>query len=188
MDGMDINRYFEYGVYAYGYDTKKRISETINPTILNYYVYSAKVDEDGIMKIYVVEEETIDDIIEEDSYYEEEELPDLEVQKEETGKVYVCSPLRGNVPKNLENAKDYCLRVLFETEKMPIAPHLYFTNFLDDTSEVERALGIDFALRLLSECDEIWVFNENGISEGMQREIDLATKLNIPIRYIGEDV
>lgn len=70
---------------------------------------------------------------------------------------------------------------------MPLAPHVYYANFLEENNEVERQLGMDMGLRWLAECDEIWVFNQKGISKGMQVEIDMATKLNIPIKYMEDN-
>lgn len=69
---------------------------------------------------------------------------------------------------------------------IPIAPHIYFTRFLDDKSPNERELGMSCGFELLKLCEEIWVFNFDGISEGMQREIDLAKKLGKKIRYLGD--
>lgn len=40
-------------------------------------------------------------------------------------------------------------------------------------------------LMWLEECDEIWVFSQNGISNGMKAEIEYAESIKIPIRYIG---
>lgn len=45
-------------------------------------------------------------------------------------KIFICSPYRGDVKKNIENVKRYCN--YFSYEGIPIAPHLYFTQFLDE--------------------------------------------------------
>ena len=71
---------------------------------------------------------------------------------------------------------------------MPVCPHIYFTQFLDDNNELEREMGIDFGLRLLSECDRVIVFDNNGISEGMKKEIELANSINIPVGYWSSGV
>ena len=49
-------------------------------------------------------------------------------------------------------------------------------------------MGIDFGLRLLSECDRVIVFDNNGISEGMKKEIELANSINIPVGYWSSGV
>lgn len=100
-------------------------------------------------------------------------------------KIFVSSPLAGDYKNNIKKAQEYCREVLLQGY-MPLAPHVYYTNFLQEENEAERQLGMDMGLRWLAESDEIWVFNQNGISKGMQVEIDMATKLNIPIKYMGD--
>lgn len=91
-------------------------------------------------------------------------------------KIYICSPYRGDVAKNIENVKRYCSRVMYEG--MPIAPHLYFTQFLDDTFTTDRMRGMQFGLELLKECKEIRVFADE-VSEGMIEEIKEARLKNM---------
>jgi hypothetical protein len=75
---------------------------------------------------------------------------------------------------------------------LPIAPHVYFTRFLDEFVEVERALGIEAGLQLLELCDEVWVFNIGDVNsdgtpvltEGMNVEVEHAKKVGKPIFYI----
>ena len=100
-------------------------------------------------------------------------------------KIYICSPYRGDVAKNIENVKRYCSRVMYEG--MPIAPHLYFTQFLDDTFTTDRMRGMQFGLELLKECKEIRVFADE-VSEGMIEEIKEAKKLNIPIKFYNAEM
>lgn len=100
-------------------------------------------------------------------------------------KVFICSPLRGNTEEIVELNKSYCRSKCEEAVKLgftPLAPHLYFTQFLDDNIENERDLGINMGLEWLRECDEIWVCGPR-ISEGMQKEINYALKLGIDIVY-----
>lgn len=101
-------------------------------------------------------------------------------------KIFVCSRLRGKTPeeykKNIEIAESLC-RIVSMLGHLPIAPHVYFPNFLSDDNESERKLGIDMGIELLRECDEIWVFDFNDISAGMETEIDYALKCDIKIRY-----
>lgn len=83
--------------------------------------------------------------------------------------VYICSPLRGNVIKNKNNAKRYCKQAI-KQGVIPIAPHIYFTQFLNDKIEKERKIGMESAIELLKICDELWVFGKP--SAGMQKEIE----------------
>ena len=61
--------------------------------------------------------------------------------------VYICSPYRpvGEDPetelrKNIDQAKRAC-RLAVSRGLIPLAPHLYFTQFLDDNDPQERKFG-----------------------------------------------
>lgn len=101
-------------------------------------------------------------------------------------KIYVCSPLSGDIENNIENAKAYCEYVVKECGAIPIAPHIYFTQFLDDNAPDERAFGIMAGLQLLSECDELWYFGDR-VSKGMVTEIIAAKEQKIPVRYVPDE-
>lgn len=125
--------------------------------------------------------------------------------------VYVCSPLRGDMERNIVRA-NYFSRFVFEKGCIPIAPHVIFTQFLDDAKPKERKRGIEMGIALLKLCDELWVFSPT-ISEGATREADLpsgqsvakagsklclrpgqkteieaARKRGLPTRYFSEDM
>lgn len=95
--------------------------------------------------------------------------------------VYVASPLRGNIERNLEFCRT-CCEFVIACGATPIAPHLIYTEFLDDKIEAERSLGIAMGGELLKRCDEIWVFGDM-ISAGMCAEIEIASRLGKPIKY-----
>ena len=99
-------------------------------------------------------------------------------------RVYICSPLGGNVSVNIENAKRYA-RYALECGMAPFIPHFYVL-ILDDRNDKERNLGMNAGLSLLWVCDEVWVFGDE-ITEGMKKEICFAEKLNIKVRYISEN-
>ena len=47
--------------------------------------------------------------------------------------VYICSPYAGgNKEKNIANAQRYC-RFAVDSGCLPLAPHLYFPQFMDDS-------------------------------------------------------
>ena len=94
--------------------------------------------------------------------------------------IYVASPFSGDMDGNTKRTKEYCKRVVDEGN-VPIAPHLHYPQFLDDTNPEERELGLLFALKLLEKCDELWVFAR--ISSGVKNEIKMAEKMGIPIKY-----
>ena len=99
--------------------------------------------------------------------------------------IYVASPYKGDVETNVSNAKKYA-RFVTKQELLPIAPHLYLTQFLDDDVEEERSVGLALGLQMLKRCHEMWVFGD-CISDGMAIEIEFATKRNIPIRYFSSE-
>ena len=68
---------------------------------------------------------------------------------------------------------------------IPIAPHIYFTQFLNDETAEEREFGLSAGLSLLSECDELWYFGDQ-ITRGMTDEICFAIEHGIPVKYIPE--
>lgn len=92
-----------------------------------------------------------------------------ENEKPKTKLVYICSPLRGNIIKNKHNAKRYSRQAVLENV-LPITPHIYFTQFLNDKKEKERKLGMSMAIDLLKICDELWVYGKP--SQGMKKEIE----------------
>lgn len=94
--------------------------------------------------------------------------------------VYICSPYRDNPKANTKAAQQYC-RMAYEAGEIPVAPHLYLPQFLDDDKEAERAFALRLGLRLLKYCAEIWVFGDK-ITDGMRGEIEQAQKLGKVIK------
>ena len=92
--------------------------------------------------------------------------------------IYICSPLRGDYPTNISNAKKYCREVILQGD-MPICPHIYFTQFLNDSIPREREIGLKCGLELVKLCDMIYVYGEP--SEGMKAEITLAKQMGIEV-------
>lgn len=99
--------------------------------------------------------------------------------------VYVCSPLSGDMERNVENARRYC-RFAVDSGCIPLAPHLYFPQFMDDGNGVERNLALFMDIVLFSKCSELWVFGER-ISKGMGIEIEKAKRKGQPIRWFTTD-
>ena len=56
-------------------------------------------------------------------------------------KVYICSPCRGDYENNIQRAKEFS-RAAVERGCIPITPHIYLTQFMDDTVPAERELGL----------------------------------------------
>jgi hypothetical protein len=94
-------------------------------------------------------------------------------------KVYICSPLGGDVHANLERAKEYAKYAL-KCGAAPVVPHFY-ALLLDDAESEQRRLGMKAGQALLWFCDEVWVFTETR-SPGMKDELALARQLGIKVR------
>ena len=92
---------------------------------------------------------------------------------------YICSPYRDNPRVNVMRARQYC-KFAVGRGRIPLAPHLYFPQFLSEVDEREKAMLMNFELVKL--CSEVWVFGER-ITEGMETEIAHAGRLRKNIRY-----
>ena len=112
------------------------------------------------------------------------------VHIEKHRKVFVCSPFRPRGATAGKRAEDlrhnrqlarlacgYAVSLGY----MPMAPHLFFPEFLSEDVPEEREAGIRFGLDWLSGCDELWVIG-NRVTEGMKREIAVAKELGIPVK------
>ena len=98
--------------------------------------------------------------------------------------VYICSPFSGDIEANTQKAIEYC-KYAMECGATPIAPHLLFPRFLDDTVPAERELGLSMGLELMDNCSALWVMGDT-ISSGMKAEIEYADKHGIPVEYISD--
>lgn len=130
------------------------------------------------------------------SYYNSERYPDptayagltaaIKAEKAKKYKpvVYICSPYSGNIKRNTANARRYC-RFAVDSGCIPIAPHLFLTQFMSEETEREDAMFMNFVF--LSKCREIWVFGDK-ITAGMADEIEKAKQRRIPVRYFSDEI
>jgi hypothetical protein len=96
--------------------------------------------------------------------------------------IYVASAYRGNVQLNTERTKRYC-RFVINKGCVPFAPHLLYTQFLNDNDKDERQQGLAFGNAILAKCNELWAFG--SITNGMLGEIETAAKLGITVKYFN---
>ena len=99
-------------------------------------------------------------------------------------KVYICSPLGGNVEENLRKVRRYTQYALL-CGTAPVVPHFY-AECLDDNIPQERQIGMAAGQSLLWLCDELWLFGEK-ITEGMAVELQYCRHLNVKTRKVRED-
>jgi hypothetical protein len=105
---------------------------------------------------------------------------------------YICSPFKGDIEQNVQNARRYCAFALTQ-KALPIAPHLLFPQFLGaeaachaEETEETRELALHMGLILLSKCRELWFFGDT-VSDGMKREISRARWRGMIVRHFTRD-
>ena len=99
--------------------------------------------------------------------------------------VYICSPYAGgNKEKNIVNAQRYC-RFAVDSGCLPLAPHLYFPQFMDDSDGHDHNTAMFMNMILMTKCAEVWVFG-NNITKGMAAEIRRANETQKPVRYFSK--
>lgn len=96
--------------------------------------------------------------------------------------VVIESPFRGNMEVNIAYAKA-ALKDSLDRGEAPFAGHLLITQVLDDRIPEQREQGIGAHLAWLARADAVVVYQDLGISSGMQKAIDMAQELNVPIEY-----
>ena len=97
-------------------------------------------------------------------------------------RVFIASPLRGDVTRNQRYAR-LALRDSLDRGEAPFVPHLLYDQVLDDAVPEERQQAIDAALVMLAGCDVLAVYTDLGVSSGMQGEIDRARERNMDISF-----
>lgn len=92
--------------------------------------------------------------------------------------VYICAPLRGEVEKNIEFARQKAQEV-FQAGNIPVCPHLMFPPIADPGDPVQDQAAREMGLRLVEKCQQVNVYGP--VTEGMWAEIHRANKLDIPV-------
>ena len=98
--------------------------------------------------------------------------------------VYICSPFSGDTETNLKNARRYS-RFALDQGYLPIAPHLLFPQFMDDSVQEDRDLALRMNIILLTKCAELWAFGDR-ISKGMSIEIARARRKGQTVRFFTD--
>ena len=87
----------------------------------------------------------------------------------------------GSNSKTIQRAKEYSRAAVAEGV-IPVTPHIYLTQFMDDNVPEERELALKIGSELVLGCSELWAFGIDHPSAGMAAEIELATAHGIPVR------
>ena len=99
-------------------------------------------------------------------------------------RVVIESPFAGDVEKNIAYARK-CMTDCLKRGEAPFASHLLYTQdgILDDDIPHERELGIEAGFVWGELAEKVVVYQDLGISGGMQLGIDMAAARDIPVEY-----
>ncbi len=101
-------------------------------------------------------------------------------------KVYIISNFKGDIEANINKALYYG-KIIIGTGRIPVVPHLYFKQFLDENNPNEKMKIIDMGLELMEDCNEVYLMGFE-ITEGMEFELDYARGLRIPVSLYDENM
>lgn len=174
-DGFSPDRYFEYGIYDFSGDKRKRMIQTINPYILNCFVADVRVNECGILTIYVTTEKEIDADNLDMTWYD---LDGYESQEKKEELIYICC---SEEKKPLDLYK-YCNFIIFKQIGIPVFSIINSVGDNNIEAELEKGVYENTDDRLISRCDKVFVFDEDETNR-MKEIIDLANRLKIPVIY-----
>lgn len=103
-------------------------------------------------------------------------------------KVYIISRFRAEEHKQQEFNKAvarYFCRQIVNEGKVPVAPHIFYTQFLDDSYPKDRMHGLKLGIWELRNAQEfLLVIIDGVISEGMRNEIEEVSRLGLPGRIV----
>ena len=100
--------------------------------------------------------------------------------------VYICAPLRGDVEKNIEFARQKAQEV-FQAGDIPVCPHLMFPPIADPENPQQDQAARDMGLRLVESCQEVHIYGPEW-TEGMWAEIRHAMDLGIQVKTDQETI
>jgi hypothetical protein len=103
--------------------------------------------------------------------------------------IMVVSPFRASATRSrfqhLEHAKKLC-ELAARAGVAPFASHVFYPLFLDEDSERDREIGLECEHAWLEWADQVWVWDDWGISSGMNRAIGKAQDYqNIEVLYFS---
>lgn len=80
-----------------------------------------------------------------------------------------------------------CIRDSLKRGEAPFASHQMYTEALDDAALAERTLGMTAGFAWHAQADAMVVYMDRGVSSGMERGMENASRLRLPIerRWLG---
>lgn len=103
-------------------------------------------------------------------------------------RVYIISRYRADSLRKQEFNKEvarYFCKAIIDEGKVPVAPHIYYTQFLDDNYPDDRECGLGLGIWELHNSHEFLLVVIDGIiSEGMKGEIEEVSRMGLPGRIV----
>lgn len=93
--------------------------------------------------------------------------------------VYICHSFGSDPHGNADRVRKIC-RWFARQGYLPLAPHIYLPQFLDEATEREKTM--DLCRRLIALADELLVFGEP--TAGMKMEIEEAERMGVPVVHV----
>lgn len=93
--------------------------------------------------------------------------------------VYICHPFSSDPSANANRVQKIC-RWFTEQGYLPLAPHIYLPQFLEEGGE--RELAMRLCRRLIALADELLVFGEP--TTRMKKEIEEAQRVGVPVVHV----
>lgn len=111
---------------------------------------------------------------------------------------YLASPYRATTPARRKLLDEYvrdALRDSIFRGETPVAPHMLYTEVLDDTIENQRKRGIKLGNILMEDCAAMVFYLDHGLSYGMEMELmrflashaKWSVGMGVYFRFIRED-
>lgn len=123
--------------------------------------------------------------------WEKELLYQFSKKDKSRKRAYICSQLGAvssdEAIENMHIARAYMYYAVKRMNLYASAPHAYLPMLLFDQVPAERAIALQFGIRLLEQSDMLLVCGSQ-LSEGMRSEIAYAAKLKMPIVAFDEDL
>jgi len=100
---------------------------------------------------------------------------DIEIDRLEHKQLaFISSAYRGDIAINKAKAREYA-KIAISRGYIPVVPHLWLTEILDDNIKAERELGLEMCLELVARCDVFLLCGD--VSGGMAKEHEKAIEL-----------
>ena len=87
---------------------------------------------------------------------------------------FISSAYRGDIAVNKAKAREYA-KIAISRGYIPVVPHLWLTEILDDNIKAECQMGLEMCLELVARCDVFFLCGD--VSVGMAKEHEKAIEL-----------